>query len=75
MLRLTLEELLALLPVSGFRLHRLRHLRRVPYVGTPRRSSRLRLFPRLFGRSILSEDVLGETDDVHDCVFWVAYVT
>ena len=76
LLRLTLDELLALLASVGFELRRLRQLRRVPYVdggmqrlGQPhgrRMRWRSKHLTRNWG------DFLGMGDDVHDVVYWEA---
>jgi len=82
LLRLTLDELLGLLKLSGFKLRTLRQIPRVPYVGTSTRSrwawagALSHLLARDQGGTSESTrawgGLLGAADEVHDCVFWVA---
>ena len=77
LLRLTLDELLALVELHGFEIRSLRRLRRVPYVGSPSPSPSA--MPSLFSfftrtgskhRPWWWEEGLGEREDTHDVVFW-----
>ena len=63
LLRFTLDELLALLRLSGFEVSTLRRIPRVPYLGGSRRS-----------RAARRGWVLGMGAEWHDCVLWVARV-